>query len=146
MDFACFSNLIMSCYSFRGPPLFLEFLHLQFKTEGFKKRIQKASVSPWPSWVLWTPDTFTFDALGYAFTVPRNDVSDTCSNSLNRVTGDIYWCGQSNISLLANSLWPPAGLRTEGGLSILFYFSRLAKRGGSGYPQALPEVVTLRGC
>ena len=33
-----------------------------------------------------------------------------------------------------------------GGFSILFYFSKLAKRGGGGYPQALPEVVTLRGC
>ena len=36
--------------------------------------------------------------------------------------------------------------RGGGGLSILFHFSKLAKRGGGGYPQALPEVVTLRGC
>ena len=68
-----------------------------------------------PSWVLWTPDTFTFDALGYAFTVPRNDVSDTDSNSLNRVTGDIYWCRRSTISLLASSLWPPARRAKDGG-------------------------------
>ena len=38
------------------------------------------------------------------------------------------------------------GKKRGGGLSILFHFSRLAKRGGGGYPQALPEVVTLRGC
>ena len=37
-------------------------------------------------------------------------------------------------------------VRKSGGLSILFHFSRLAKRGGGGYPQALPEVVPLRGC
>ena len=65
--------------------------------------------------MLWTPDTFTFDALGYAFTVPRNDVSDTDSNSLNRVTGDIYKCGRLNISLLANSLWPPTRRAEDGG-------------------------------
>ena len=31
----------------------------------------------------------------------------------------------------------------RGGALYSFYFSRLAKRGGSGYPQALPEVVAL---
>ena len=64
--------------------------------------------------MLWTPDTFTFDELGYAFTVPRSDVSDTDSNGLNRVTGDIYWCGQSNISLLANSPWSLARRAPDG--------------------------------
>ena len=85
------------------------------KTEGFKKRIQKVSVSPWPSWVLSPPDTFTFDALGLRAHRPtqRRQWHWLLAVSTG-MTGYIHWCDQSSIYLFWQIACgrPPAGLRT----------------------------------
>ena len=62
--------------------------NILWKRKDSKRESEKMSVSPWPSWVLWTPDTFTSDALKLPFTVLRNNISDTDFNSLNQILDD----------------------------------------------------------
>ena len=100
------------------------------KTEGFKKRIQKVSVSPWPSWVLSPPDTFTFDALGLRAHRPtqRRQWHWLLAVSTG-MTGYIHWCDQSSIYLFWQIACgrPPAGRRTAAQDSWSFLIDFLVK-------------------
>ena len=70
------------------------------------------SVSPWPSWVLSPPDTFTFDALGLRAHHPTQRRQWHWHLAVSTgMTGVIHWCERSSIYLF----WQIACGRPQGG-------------------------------